>query len=261
MKEIVITNKNGITLPTKKTLVNDDIKIKLDNSIKAIDGVSETDTGIVLVETPKEKPITIKGDHNEINVTQGSVKLNLNAYAEITLADNSEMNSIVTENLEPDNIKKDVTILGVTGTFEGGSDKSQEDGLIDKTLTSYSNDRITMVGEYAFIYQRNLQYVNIPNAISLRRSVFAYCSSLHTIKLGKVNEINGNGILQGCNALDLYLGYEGVVNISSTSVFNPSPSGVKVHVRSEFADQYATATNWASLIANGTIVIVGDYSD
>lgn len=231
MKEIVITNPNGITLPTKKTLVDDDIKIKIDKNLLGV-----KPSGKIEITTTEE--------------------IDVSSY---------ETAQVVDENLEPQNIAKDVTILGVTGTLESGGgseDTSLEDGLIEKTLTSYSNDRITKIGEYAFSYSRDLQHINLPNATSMARSAFSYCSSLLTIRLAKLNSINGNGIIQACNVLtDIYFGYEGVVNLSSTGGFSSAPNGIKIHVRSEYADQYATATNWSSLIASGTIVIVGDYSD
>lgn len=60
---------------------------------------------------------------------------------------------------------------------------------------------------------------------------------------------------------DIYLGYEGVVNLKSTTAFNEGATNTIIHVKPAYADQYATATNWASLIESGRLTIVGDYSD
>lgn len=87
MKEIVITKKSGITLNTKKTLVDDDIKIKIDKSI-----LKEESKGKIEITTTDE--------------------VDVSGY---------ETAQVVDENLEPQNIAKDVNILGVVGTYEGGS--------------------------------------------------------------------------------------------------------------------------------------------
>lgn len=85
MKEIVITNKAGITLNTKKTLVDDDIKIRIDKSILGV-----KPTGKIEITTTDE------------------VDVSKYATAQVT-------------NVDPNIIKKDEVVLGVVGTFEGGS--------------------------------------------------------------------------------------------------------------------------------------------
>jgi hypothetical protein len=270
MKEIVITNKAGITLNTKKSLVDDDIKIKIDKSI-----LKEESKGKIEITTTDE--------------------VDVSGY---------ETAQVVDDNLTAENIAKDVNILGVVGTYEGGSSggHEQEDGLIDGTLTSYSNDRVTSVGESVFecskitnidlpnvqtieVYafrNSNIKTANIPNATliktnafqgsgiesivlpnvtSIYRGAFYNCYSLKTISIKKIERI-GLEMFYLCKALtDVYLGYDGLVSLSGTNAFNNVTAGVKIHVRSTYADRYATATNWSSLIEAGTIVIVGDYSD
>ena len=49
----------------------------------------------------------------------------------VTLTDD-DINNIVAEN-----IKKDITILGVTGTFEGGSSEDRLKKLFDSTKSAY----------------------------------------------------------------------------------------------------------------------------
>jgi hypothetical protein len=87
------------------------------------------------------------------------------------------------------------------------------------------------------------------------------CTALKSLTLGLKN-IKSSGIFQHCSLLtDIYLTANQVVTLSDVGLFSFIPTGCNVHVRSEYADQYASATNWSSLIANGKIVIVGDYSD
>lgn len=58
-------------------------------------------------------------------------------------------------NLTADNIKNGVSIFGVNGTYEGegGSgevDHSVEDELVARTISVYTNDRVTNIGSSAF---------------------------------------------------------------------------------------------------------------
>lgn len=135
MKEIVITNKSGITLPTKKSLVDDDIKIKIDKSLVGIDGVS-VERGLYgakdLFINGNELPSDTTGlmidsyagginIYNSTETNDEKINLQLSGYIDVSLNDSHPENIITSENLTPENIKKDVNILGTVGTFEGGT--------------------------------------------------------------------------------------------------------------------------------------------
>lgn len=86
-------------------------------------------------------------------------------------------------NLVAGNIKSGVSIFGVNGTYagSGGSssgDTSMEDGLVTRTLTSYTNSRITSVSDYAFYYYSNLVSVSFPACTNIGSSTFQYCRAL-----------------------------------------------------------------------------------
>lgn len=59
-------------------------------------------------------------------------------------------------NLVAGNIKSGTSIFGIIGTYEGGggSDDSEAndiiDGMITRTITEVSNNRVTSIGNYAF---------------------------------------------------------------------------------------------------------------
>lgn len=128
---------------------------------------------------------------------------------------NYETAQVVDSNLIAENIKKDISILGVVGTFEepiyegsyeitengtlatsgkkltqdlvvnvssGGGDTNFKD-LVEGTITSVDDSTITKVGDYAFDYNTKLTSVNLPNAKTIGIQSFAYCMFLTSVNL------------------------------------------------------------------------------
>ena len=81
-----------------------------------------------------------------------------------------------------------------------GGDTSQEDGLVTRTLTSYSNDRVNSVGEYTFYNIKTLTNVELPNITSIGTYAFYNCTSLTNIDSTKVTFL-GQNVFQNCTAL------------------------------------------------------------
>ena len=88
-------------------------------------------------------------------------------------------------NLVAGNIKNGTTIFGVTGTYEGsggsGGDTSMEDGLITRNITTYTNDRVTTIGNGAFYLCSSLTSVNFPVCVSIGSDAFNNCSRLTSV--------------------------------------------------------------------------------
>ena len=66
-------------------------------------------------------------------------------------------------NLTAENIKAGVSIFGVSGALvEGGGSESSdnEDSLINKTISTYTNNRVSSIGDYAFYSCTNLTDVS-----------------------------------------------------------------------------------------------------
>ena len=73
----------------------------------------------------------------------------------------------------------------------GGADHSVEDAIITRSITgAYSNDRITKLGECAFLGCFNLTAIDLPNVTKIKRNAFESCRSLQTINLPKVTELD-----------------------------------------------------------------------
>ena len=128
-------------------------------------------------------------------------------------------------------------------------------------LKNVNIPNVTSISDAAFRDCSALTTVNIPNVTSISDAAFRDCDKLKSIDLPNVKSISNN-TFHSCDGLtDIYLGVNQLVTLGGVNAFKYVKAGLKVHVRSEYADQYATATNWSSLIADGTIVIVGDYEE
>ena len=92
-------------------------------------------------------------------------------------------------NLKAENIAKGISIFGVTGTHSGGN-TDVEDSIITRIITTYTNDRITTIGNYAFAYCTRLTSVNFPNCTRISSNAFYHCSRLTSISFPNCTTIN-----------------------------------------------------------------------
>ena len=83
----------------------------------------------------------------------------------------------------------------------GGSDYSNEDGLVSGSITIYRNDRITQVRAYSFYQNVVLEEVNLPNVANVGAYAFYGNSLLKSISMPNVTNIETYG-LQKCTSLE-----------------------------------------------------------
>ena len=69
----------------------------------------------------------------------------------------------------------------VVNVESSGGDTDVEDGLVTRTLTTYTNDRVKSIGDYAFYRCSNLTSVSFPACTSIGGYAFANCSSLKSV--------------------------------------------------------------------------------
>ena len=136
------------------------------------------------------------------------------------------------------NIKKSINIFGVTGTYEG--DTSIEDGLITRSLTTYTNSRVTSIATCAFYSWRTLQKADFSNLSKINTYAFTNCSAMTALILRKTSRCN----LSSTNAL------QGSSVASGTGY---------IYVPRSLVSSYKTATNW-STYAN-QFRAIEDYPD
>lgn len=159
----------------------------------------------------------------------------------------------------------------------------KENEIVNRTITDYTNNKITDIGMCAFYGCGRLTMVQFDNALTVGNSAFRDCGMLTnviipsvttiapygfyncyrmtSIKLPSVTSIDSNAFTVCVALTDIYLGSDQVVELKNISAFNNGASNTVLHVKSGVEDQYQTTTNWDTLIANGRITIVGDYED
>ena len=137
-------------------------------------------------------------------------------------------------NLLAENIKSGVSIFGVSGNYVGsGGDTSLEDSVITRTISSYTNDRVTSIGNYAFCSCRSLTTVSFPVATSIGNYAFCSCTSLTTVSF----------------PVATYIGISAFYNCTSlTTVSFPDATSI-----SSYAFYYCTSLTTVSFPAATTI--------
>lgn len=102
-------------------------------------------------------------------------------------------------NLVSSNIVNGVEIFGITGTASGGNTEV-EDGLIDGTLTSITNNRVTKIQPYAFYCHSYITEVNLNNVTQIGSNAFYSCTRLTNINLPNLLYMS-NAAFEMCTSL------------------------------------------------------------
>lgn len=155
----------------------------------------------------------------------------------------------------------------------GGGDHTAEDGLVEKSLTSYTNNRVSTIGahamrgsditsvefaeattiaDYAFYSITTLTSAKVPKAATLGREAFRGCSSLAEIALPSVESI-GVDCFRYCSNLALINlcsptrttipTLSGTNTLSSTAIANGNGYIV---INDDLVDTLKGATNWSA---------------
>lgn len=135
-------------------------------------------------------------------------------------------------NLVANNIKSGVSIFGVAGNYEGSNevDYSTEDGIVNRTISVYANDRIASIGSYAFYYYSKLTSVSFPVCSYIGSYAFNGCTSLASVKFPVCSYI-GSYAFNRCTTLSSvsvpscsYIGvaaFQNCASLTSIEIGNP----------------------------------------
>jgi hypothetical protein len=118
--------------------------------------------------------------------------------------------------------------------------------LLKRTITEYSSDAVTSIGEYAFASCKALTSVSLPMATKLNDSAFYYCSALTSVSLPMATEI-GYAAFQYCSFTSISLP---MVTILKGQAFNYCPALTSVSLPSVTRlDTFALTNNTPNLKA------------
>ena len=224
----------------------------LDNKviIDLDDYVDDIDVDLSDVVIASSTPIQLQSKN--VNPTTSTQTITADGgYDGLSSVTINAVTSAIDNNIQAGNIKKDVTILGVTGTLvAGGVDIVSTSNLIpllnSTNVTSFTNGT---VGGYSGGALNN----------SFRGCVdFLYLD----VSFDSLNFANDN--FNGCVKLK-YLIFRSVTvhslnslsNFTNAGTQNDNPSNViYIYVPSSLISSYRTATNWSTLYNNGKVEFV-----
>lgn len=164
---------------------------------------------------------------------------------------------------------------GEIESMAAGKDRLMD--LVNGTITTFSNNDITILREYALYGCRNLVSVNIPNVTRIEGNVFKNCNKLSEVNMPKIREVWGSAFLQtGIEKIDLgqityfienlfyggkikiiVLRYDANVvplrhtNALALTPFDTGGTGGVLLVPSAFVTAYTEATNWSVYYGKG----------
>lgn len=212
--------------------------------------------------TLQEKTITPSTSKQTISADSG-----YDGLAKVTV---NAVTSAIDSDIVADNIRNGVNILGVTGTLIEG-DTTIEDAMVTRTLTTYTNDRVTTVGNQAFRGFSKLTSISLPNVKTLNAYALDGCSGLTSVNLSSVTTLQ-NYAMQGCSSLTtlefqqkistqgavwnncsklttLILRSTTMCGLGNKNCFNNTPiaSGTGfIYVPDNLVDTYKANTNWSN---------------
>lgn len=86
--------------------------------------------------------------------------------------------------------------------IQSGGDTAMEDGLVARTLTEYTNDRVTTIGGHAFYSNTALTSVSFPNVTTIEGiNNFQGCTALTSIDFPKLELASGGNTFRQCTSL------------------------------------------------------------
>ena len=90
-------------------------------------------------------------------------------------------------------------VSAISAIQAGGGDEFAR-SIVNKTITSYSDDEITSIGAYAFNGCSKLQGVNAQNVATVGDYAFENCSALTGVNVGNTISV-GSGAFRNCTSL------------------------------------------------------------
>lgn len=179
-----------------------------------------------------------------------------------TIAENIQTLRSIKSDIKNAIIQKGGSVTDAFGTYAqaitnlpsgGGGGTEMEDALVMRTLSVYSNNRVSRVGNAAFVSCNNLKFINLQNCLSIGYNAFGNCVSLETVNLPLCEYIDGFAFTKCTHLREIYLNsVTSVTTLAYDNTFTKGPTFFSVYVPASLVDAFKTAQNWSSI--SGKIV-------
>lgn len=140
-------------------------------------------------------------------------------------------------------------IVNIAAVVPSGSG-TEIDSLIDKSITSISNDTVTTIGNLAFANCTALRTANFPNVTSIGGGAFEECSALGRVDLGSVTSI-GSAAFRFCeNLKTLIIRTPTLAENTDLGTFSGtaiSEGTGYIYVPDDLVDEYKSTTAWTNV--------------
>lgn len=246
-KSISISS-NGTTTHDVVGYASASITASVPNSYSASDEGKVVSSGALVSQTAHADVTPTTSDQTIDTTTNNSIKVKGDA------------------DLVAGNIKKDVEIFGVTGSYEGGGGGTSDNDFVKKDGVSSINVDYESgaMRDYLFYGSTSLQTFNAPNFTGqIPANAFRSCTALTSVNFPKAATCGGNAF-QGCTALETLVlpaingsvgtdAFRGCTNMTAFDIYSPTQLG---------ANSFNGNTKMSVLIIRktGSIVSLGNVS-
>lgn len=204
-KQISVT-QNGTQTENVSGYASAQLNVSVPNSYSAGDEGKVVSNGALVAQTA----------HADVTPTTSDQTIDTTANDSIKVKGDAD--------LVASNIKKDVEIFGVTGSYEGGGGGTDNlPAFIMNTMTELIDDSgvITSVVASGCRDRTNLTKVRLKSAATIGGYAFNNCSGIVTIVLpGHTGNLSGGREFQGCSNLEA-IDLGGGANIGFSGLANP----------------------------------------
>lgn len=153
---------------------------------------------ITNLPTPTYQQKSLTPDFSNGNVDV-SADTGYDALSEVTIQKDS--------NLTAENIKKDVTVHGITGSYEGGGGTNPLKAYLERTATTIDDNILENIGAYAFAFYatafgaaESITSATFRNVENIQKDAFSSCTDLLSATFPKVKTIGGSAF-NNCSSL------------------------------------------------------------